>query len=80
MVNHPHRNKRRSVEQMQRECDAFNKIYQVGDLIQVHPGAIMDPPVEVAITSRAYVLGDHTPVVGVTGGHGCVALSHVDRP
>lgn len=79
MSNHPHRSKRRSVEQMQRECDAFNRLYKPGQTIQVHPGAITDTPIEVTIVEAAHVLSGHTPVVQVSGGYGCIALDHV-RP
>lgn len=79
-MNHPNRPKRRSLEKMQRECDLFNRIYKVGQTISVHPGAITASPVTVTIVEPAYVLSGHTPVVQVTGGHGCIALSHVDRP
>lgn len=78
-MNHPNRRKRRSLDEMQRECDAFNRLYKPGQTIHVHPGAITDPPVAVTIVEPAHVLSGHTAVVQVTGGYGCIALDHVDR-
>lgn len=69
----------RSLAHMQAQCDAFNVKHAVGSTILVWPGAIKGEPVSVEIRYPAAVLGGHTPVVYVTGGHGCIALSHVTR-
>jgi hypothetical protein len=65
----------------QSECDDFNAMHPVGSQIRVWPGAVnAAPPVTVTIVEpRAYVLGGHTAVVQVTGGHGCITLTHVMR-
>jgi hypothetical protein len=59
--------------------DDFNATYPVGSSILVHTGTLQDPAVEVEVRDPAQVLGGHTPVVYVTGGKGCVALTHVVR-
>jgi len=70
-----------SQKALQRRCDAFNAVHPIGAAIRVWPGAVNEkPPVEVTIVEPgAYVMGSHTAVVQVTGGHGCIALSHVMR-
>ena len=65
----------------QRRVDAFNRRHKVGDTITVYSGLIGENPREVQIIEPgASVLSGHTAVVWVTGGHGCIALSHVARP
>ncbi|WP_375454818.1 hypothetical protein [uncultured Methylobacterium sp.] len=68
-----------AVRAMHRECAAFNDRHAVGDTIKVWPGPIEGEPKAVQIRYPAQVLSGHTPVVYVTGGHGCIALSHVQR-
>ena len=63
---------------MDRQCAAFNAKHSVGSTIRVWPGARHGAPVEVEIRYPAQVLSGHTPVVYVTGGHGCIALTHVE--
>lgn len=63
---------------MQAAVDGFNRRYQVGDEIRVWPGVRQgDPKVVTIVEPGAYILGGHTAVVQVTGGHGSIALSHV---
>lgn len=64
---------------MQAQCDAFNAAHAVGDTIRVWSGMIEGDPVAVKIRFPAQILGGHTPIVYVTGGQGCIALSHVAR-
>ena len=66
---------------MQQQCDRFNADHAIGDTIKVWPGAVRPgQPQEVTICApRAVVLNGHTAVVYVTGGPGCVALTHVVR-
>ena len=64
---------------MAKACAAFNRAHPVGSTIRVWPGARGDGPgrlVQVAHPG-AYVLGGHTAVVQVTGGHGCIRLDFV---
>lgn len=69
--------KRPSLAKMQTACDRFNAKHAVGDTIYVWTGPIEGKPVERIIRYPASILGGHTPVVYVTGGGGCIALSHV---
>jgi hypothetical protein len=63
---------------MQAQCDAFNASHAIGDKIWVAPGDVRGRYVQESIVKPgAYILGDHTAVVQVTGGHGCISLSHV---
>lgn len=66
---------------LEAQCARFNAEHPVGSTIRVWPGAVNErPPVPVTVVAPgAYVLGGHTAVVRVTGGHGCIALSHVMR-
>ncbi len=62
------------------KCAVFNEKHPVGASVRVWRGVMGDGPSElVQTTGAAYVLQGHTPVVHVTGGRGCVALTHV-RP
>lgn len=76
--------KRQSPAQMQRACDRFNERHKVSDTVRVwrgireRPGEPPEPNELVQIAAAAYVLGGHTAVVHVTGGRGCVALTHVE--
>ena len=70
---------RLSPQAMQARCDVFNKLHKVGATIKVWTGAREGEPVERTIVEPgAYVMGGHTPVVQVSGGGGCIALTHVD--
>jgi hypothetical protein len=63
---------------MLRICDDFSAAHPISSTIKVWPGAINEkPPVEVIVQSEAQILGGHTPVVYVSGGHGCIVLNHV---
>ena len=66
---------------MARMVDRFNRRHAVGSTIRVWPGWMgHGPGCLVAVAAPgAYVLGGHTPVVQVTGGHGCIDLRHA-RP
>lgn len=70
---------RPDLAKMQAQCEAFNAKHAVGDTIRVWSGPIEGEPTAVEIRYPAQVLGGHTPVVYVTGGQGCIALSHVAR-
>jgi hypothetical protein len=63
---------------MSLQCEAFNAAHPVGSTIRVWPGERRGDPVEVEVRYPAQVLSGHTPVVYVTGGHGCIALTHVE--
>lgn len=67
----------RNLRAMERQCEAFNLQHSVGDTIHVWSGPREGKPKAVQIRYPAQVLSGHTPVVYVTGGHGCIALSHV---
>ncbi len=70
--------RRISPAQMQRACDAFNARHKPGDAIEVYPAQIGGRVDTVQVREPgAYVMGGHTAVVQVTGGHGSIALSHV---
>ena len=63
---------------LQWTCDRFNQQHKVGTTIRAHPGPLDTPTVEMKIIAPgAYVLSGHTAVVQVSGGYGCIALSHV---
>ncbi len=63
---------------MQRAVDQFNARYKVGDSIRCWPGARDgDPVARTIVEPGAHILGGHTPVVQVSGGGGCIALTHV---
>lgn len=65
---------------MVRQCEHFNVAHPVGSTIRVWPGAMHDGPgtLVTIIMPGAYVLSGHTAVVQVNGGHGCIALDHVE--
>lgn len=66
---------------MERGCERFNAKHPIGTIIHVWPSAIGhgEPQIVTIVEPGAYVLGDHTPVVQVTGRHGSIALTHVLR-
>jgi hypothetical protein len=67
-----------TLKQRQAECARFNARLPIGTSINVYPGGLGDRIDAVEIVEPgAYVLSGHTPVVQVTGGHGCIALTHV---
>lgn len=67
--------------QLETECIVFNNTHKVGDEIYVATGSVRGQfQLEKIIEPGAYVLAGHTAVVQVTGGHGCVALTHVREP
>lgn len=67
-----------SRKHMQQWCDAFNRENPIGSTIKVWPGARTGDPLDVQIVEPgAYIMSGHTAVVQVTGGHGCIALTHV---
>jgi hypothetical protein len=70
---------RRSLMKMQAACDAFNAEFPVGSPVHAYPGTLDDQGVDVEIRYPATVLSGHTAVAWVTGGHGCVALTHIRR-
>jgi hypothetical protein len=68
-----------SLGEMVLACERFNEAHKVNSEILVYPGAFgKGAPVKVMIVMPgAYVLRGHTAVVQVSGGHGCIALTHV---
>ena len=60
-------------------CDEFNAAFPVGSEIAVWPGAVRGslPVIVSVVEPGAYMLGGHTAVVHVSGGYGCIALTHV---
>lgn len=69
---------RQSTKAMQTACDRFNASHPIGSKISVAPGAKDGRWVTVEVARPgAYIMGGHTAVVQVTGGHGCIALGHV---
>ena len=70
-----------SMRGMQRQVDVFNRRHPVGTTIVVWPGVVGVGPGAVVqvVAPGARILGGHTAVVQVTGGHGCIALTHVKR-
>lgn len=70
-------NKRQTPKQMQDACDRFNARHAVGDTIKCWTGIREGEPVERVVKYPACILSGHTAVVYVTGGGGCVALTHV---
>ena len=73
--------RRSKSEMLQAECNRFMQNHTVGDTIRVWTSIAFDGPGDLVtiVAPGAYVLGGHTAVVQVTGGHGCIALSHVER-
>jgi hypothetical protein len=72
------RPKRPSQAAMEAACKAFNTSHPIGSKIWVAPGSREGRYVEVEVREPgAQVMSGHTVVVYVTGGHGCIALSHV---
>ena len=69
--------RRPSPAKMQAAVDRFNAAHLVGATVRVWRGVREGDGEPAQTTSPAYVLQGHTPVVHVTGGRGCVALTHV---
>lgn len=76
--------KRPSPKAMQQACDLFNSKHPVGSDVLVWPGFTHDHEGSSiagrdakVVAPGAYVMGGHTAVVQVDGGHGCIALNHV---
>lgn len=70
----------KALAKMQAQCDAFNAAHTIGETIHVWTGMInKGDPVPRTIKYPAQVLSGHTAVVYVTGGGGCIALSHVAK-
>ncbi len=69
----------RSTANLTRAVEAFNRKHPVGSEIRVWPGVVGVGPgtVVTIVEPGARVLSGHTAVVQVSGGHGCIALSHV---
>ena len=73
----PHRS--RSMAHNERLVAAFNRKHPVGSQILVWSGLMGEGPGRLAtiVEPGARVLSGHTPVVQVSGGGGCIALTHV---
>lgn len=71
------RPKQKSEAELQAECDAFNKLVAVGEIVQVRKddGAKVLTKTE----SAAYVLSGHTAVIFLNGISGCYSLDRVSR-
>ena len=59
------------------EVAQFNDLVPVGSPVLYWPGVRAGEGVASATRSRAWLLGDHTPVVMVEGYSGGIALTHV---
>lgn len=64
-------------------ADEWNAAHPPGTQVVAYPGCRPDDDptaerIEGVTTSRAWVLGGHTPVVMVAGHGACIALTHVD--
>jgi hypothetical protein len=59
-------------------CALFNKLNPIGSKVRVWSGRVHDGPGKVVdvVSPGAYVMGGHTAVVQVSGGDGCIALTH----
>lgn len=63
---------------MQVECDRFNAAHPIGSEIVVLTGPREgEPSKRIVRAPGAIILSGHTPVVYISGGGGCVALTHV---
>lgn len=71
---------RQTQGQMQAACDRFNATYRVGDTITVYTGLIGENPRHAHVRYPAEIMGGHTPVVYVSGGRGCIVLTHTAPP
>lgn len=72
------RDARVTTDEMQAACDAFNAKHKPGDTIECWPGVREGKPVQRTVREPgAVILSVHTAVVYVTGGGGCIALTHV---
>ena len=69
--------KRVKIHELQAAVEQFNRYHQPGDTVRVWTGPREGEGRLVQTVAAAFILGGHTPVVYVTGGHGCVALTHV---
>lgn len=63
---------------MQAACDRFNARHAIGATVMCWPGPREGAPVPRTVSGPACVLSGHTAVVYVSGGGGCIALSHVE--
>lgn len=68
-------------KEMRAACDRFNAQFKPGDAVVVYTGIRGMDPKLAEVRCPAEILGGHTPVVYVIGGHhGCVALTHTAKP
>lgn len=63
--------------QLARVVDDFNARAPIGTRVRYWTGARRGPGAIGETRSPAQLLGDHTPVVWITGARGGIALSHV---
>lgn len=66
---------RKSLQQLQRECDRFNEACAVGDSVVVTWNS--GDTFHSTTTTPAQVLGGHSAVVWVQDGRGCFLLDRV---
>ncbi|MEJ0047064.1 MAG: helix-turn-helix domain-containing protein [Rhodospirillales bacterium] len=67
-----------ATKEMQAACDIFNIGNPIGAAVLVWRYVKEGPGEPAVTTGPAFILFGHTAVVHVTGGRGCVALSHVE--
>ena len=73
--------RRKALATMRHDCAEFNARHPIGSPLLAWFATRDDPPTPVeVIEPGATVLNGHTAVVWVTGGRGCVALTHVSPP
>lgn len=67
----------RKVAALVREVDQFNALVPLGTQVVYWPGMRAGEGTPSVTRSRAWLMGEHTPVVKVEGYAGCIALTHV---
>ena len=70
----------RQAVSLHRQCVAFNLLHPAGTRVRGWRGLVgRGTPVEgVILEPGAYVLGDHSAVVRISGCSGCIAVTHVE--
>lgn len=72
------RPRQKSVAELQKQCDIWNRACPIGTEVQFHP-VINAPAYRLRKTrSQAEILSGHTAVIWLEGESGCVALDAVD--
>lgn len=68
---------RKTLLDLEKEVAAFNEKNPVGTSVQYWPGERRGEGRESTTRTKAYLLGNHTPVVWVVDHPACIALTHV---